>query len=190
MLVFQHLWIIPPASPPTGAQLLHIHPSSTEGNRTPVILHIVFLFKSHNRNCLLTSFPTGFWHSIWKERNEKASCLQCRADRDVVHSSGQRVQSASSMKSSVTQCAECVCTAISCGGEATCVSHVQPTLIGLAKIIILLHLTKSKPCLSSCSMTHLFFSSRKVYSWLARNRWEMTNVKLFVASHQSCLVRS
>lgn len=60
------------------------------------------------------------------------------ADRDVVHGSGQRVQSASLMKSSVTQCAECVCTAISCGGEATCVSHVQPTLV-----IILLHLTTS-----------------------------------------------
>lgn len=49
-----------------------------------------------------------------------------------------------------------VCTAISCGGEATCVSHVQPALTQDTPIIILLHLTKSKPRLSSRSHGLLF----------------------------------
>lgn len=112
----------------TVAQLLHIHPASEESTRTPVILHIVFFFESHNTIGLLTSSPLLFDIRCERILFKETSRPQCRAERDVVHSSGQRVQSASSMKSSVTQCAESVCTAISCGGEATCVSHVQPAL--------------------------------------------------------------
>lgn len=114
MLALQHLWIT----------LLHHH-RQVQCGTTPTYPSSIQR-KQEN--------PSDWSHCV-QQQNLDFSSNPCwyltfdvkeMSDRDVLHSSRRRVQSASWTESSVTQGAESVCTAISCGGEATCVSHVQP----------------------------------------------------------------